>query len=83
MDTKSDNTIQHDKQSDKQTDKQTNLQEVMKDIENRVNPKSLQEGVKLLAEPAKLESIIQSAFTEFQSKVGRPMTYSEMREMMG
>jgi hypothetical protein len=78
MDTKSDNTIQHDKQSDK-----SNLQEVMKDIENRVNPKSLQETGKLLSEPAKLESIIQSAFTEFQSKVGRPMTYSEMREMMG
>ena len=77
MDLKTTTTIQQDI-SDK-----ANLQEVMKDIENKVNPKNLQEGIKLIAEPEKLESIIQSAFTEFQSKVGRPMTYSEMREMMG
>jgi hypothetical protein len=82
MDTKTkmntNNTLQTDKLSDKEY-----LQQVMKDIENKVNPKNVQEGIKLLAEPAKLESIMQSAFTEFQSKVGRPMTYSEMREMMG
>ena len=31
----------------------------------------------------KLEELMQSGFNEFEKKVGRPMTYGEMRELYG
>ena len=65
------------------TSTQVDLDKIKRDIEERVNPKSINEGIGLLNNPDQLQSIIQSAFTEFEQKTGRQMSYSEMREMMG
>jgi hypothetical protein len=59
------------------------ITQIKKDIEERVNPKTIQDGIAMLNAGDNLQSIIQSAFTEFEQKSGRQMTYSEMREMMG
>lgn len=59
------------------------INKIKKDIEERVNPKSLQESMTLLNNPDKLHNTIKTAFSEFEQKTGRIMTYSEMREMMG
>ena len=65
------------------------IETVMKDLEQKVNPKSLQEGISRLNESVKtndlsilLEPMIAGA-KEFESKIGRHMTYSEMRSMWG
>jgi Ca2+-binding EF-hand superfamily protein len=65
------------------------LETVMKDLEQKVNPKSLQEGISLLNESVKtndlsilLEPMIAGS-KEFEAKIGRRMTYSEMRSMWG
>jgi Ca2+-binding EF-hand superfamily protein len=65
------------------------LETVMKDLEQKVNPKSLQEGISRLNESVKtndlsilLEPMIAGS-KEFESKIGRRMTYSEMRSMWG
>ena len=65
------------------------LASVMKDLEQKVNPKSVEESIKMLATAiaTKDNSIIlnplQAGAKEFEKRVGRPMTYSEMREMWG
>ena len=65
------------------------LASVMKDLEQKVNPKSLKESINMLATAiaTKDNSIIfnplQAGAKEFEERVGRPMTYSEMREMWG
>jgi uncharacterized pyridoxal phosphate-containing UPF0001 family protein len=65
------------------------LDDIMKDIEQKVNPKTLNEGVKTLLTAVKTNdssSIIQpmqQGAKDFEERVGRPMTYSEMREMWG
>ena len=59
------------------------IAQIKKDIEDRVNPKTMQDGIALLNNGDKLQNIIQSAFSEFEEKTGRKMSYSEMREMMG
>ena len=65
------------------------LASVMKDLEEKVNPKSVEESIKMLATAiaTKDNSIIlnplQAGAKEFEKRVGRPMTYSEMREMWG
>ena len=59
------------------------MQNVMHDIENTVNFKSVDESMHALKNPDILFSRIQNAFDTFKEKTGRQMTYSEMRYMMG
>jgi len=65
------------------------LQDVMKDLEQKVNPKSAAEGINILTtiEKTNDQSILlkpmQDGANEFKKRVGRNMTYSEMREMWG
>ena len=65
------------------------LQDVMKDLEQKVNPKSVAEGINILTTINKTndQSILlkpmQDGANEFKKRVGRNMTYSEMREMWG
>jgi hypothetical protein len=65
------------------------LEEVMKDLEKKVNPKSSEEGLTQLVnavrnnEMSSLLNPIQEGAKEFEERVGRPMTYGEMRAMWG
>lgn len=65
------------------------IEDVMKDLERKVNPKSKEEGIKKLVTSIKTNdpSIILNPMIQgskiFEERVGRPMTYSEMREMWG
>jgi hypothetical protein len=65
------------------------LQDVMKDLEQKVNPKSVAEGINILTtiektnDPSILLKPMQDGANEFKKRVGRNMTYSEMREMWG
>lgn len=67
----------------------TDIEAVMKDLEQKVNPKSLQEGISQLNtalkmnDPSILLGPMQEGAKEFEAKVGRHMTYSEMRSMWG
>jgi len=63
------------------------LEDVMKDLEQKVNPKPVAEGMSQLAKAVQtndssilLSQMLQGA-KEFEARVGRPMTYSEMRAM--
>jgi hypothetical protein len=65
------------------------VEDVMKDLEQRINPKTIQEGMILLNESVKqnnqsliLEPMLKGA-EEFKERTGRNMTYSEMRMMWG
>jgi hypothetical protein len=62
---------------------QVDLAQLMKNIESEVNPKTLSEGVQLLSKPDELVSRMQSGANQFTEQTGRPMTYSEMRQMYG
>jgi hypothetical protein len=55
----------------------------MDNISNNVNPKTIQEGIGLLNRPDELIARLQSGADQFQAQTGRPMTYSEMRQMFG
>jgi Ca2+-binding EF-hand superfamily protein len=65
------------------------LETVMKDLEQKVNPKSLQEGISRLNDSVKMNDLsillepMIAGSKEFESKIGRRMTYSEMRSMWG
>jgi hypothetical protein len=65
------------------------LQDVMKDLEQKVNPKSVSEGINILTninktnDQSMLLKPMQDGANEFKQRVGRNMTYSEMREMWG
>jgi len=59
------------------------LEEIKRNIESTVNFSSVDEGLDALRNPDLLKNRIQGAFDSFKSQVGRNMTYSEMREMMG
>ena len=65
------------------------VETVMKDLEQKVNSKSCEEGLKQLADalkkndPSKLLLPMQDGAKEFEERVGRPMTYGEMRAMWG
>jgi hypothetical protein len=67
----------------------TDIETVMKDLEQKVNPKSLQEGISQLNtalkmnDPSILLGPMLEGAKEFEAKVGRHMTYSEMRSMWG
>ncbi len=64
-----------------------NVSDVMKDLEEKVNPVS--EGLKQLSAAVKTNDAsgllepIKSGADEFERRVGRPMTYGEMRSMWG
>ena len=65
------------------------LETVMKDLEQKVNPKSPEEGLKQLVnaihnnDVSSLLNPMQEGAKEFEERVGRPMTYGEMRAMWG
>ena len=65
------------------------LEDVMKDLEQKVNPKSGEEGLIQLNKAIEtndasiLLAPMQAGAKEFERRVGRPMTYSEMRAMWG
>ena len=65
------------------------IENVMRDLEQKVNPKNIEEGIVLLVNAINnndhsiLLAPMQSGAKEFEERVGRPMTYSEMREMWG
>jgi len=65
------------------------LEEVMKDLEEKVNPKSPQEGISKLITAVNTNDMsillgpIQQGAKEFEERVGRKMTYGEMRAMWG
>jgi hypothetical protein len=59
------------------------LEQIMGDIESAVNFDSFNDSMYALNNPEFLMNRIQSAFDVFRGKVGRNMTYSEMRYMMG
>ena len=53
------------------------------EIEEAVNPKTIQESIYLLSNPEQLLSRMQEGADLFKEKTGRNMTYAEMREMYG
>ena len=79
-------------------DNNVDVSQVMKDLEHKVNSNAIKitniASNTILANPDKkteiaivltnkLVSSMASGTEEFQKKVGRPMTYSEMRSMWG
>ena len=62
---------------------EVDLEKVMTDIERSANFNSVEEGVQALNNPDTIFTRLQTAFDTFKEIVGRQMTYSEMREMMG
>ena len=61
----------------------SNLTQIMNNISNNVNPKTTQEGLKLVTRPDELIARLQSGADQFKEQTGRNMTYSEMRQMFG
>ena len=65
------------------------VDQVIKDLEQKINPKSIKEGISRIAisstskDSSYLLVTMQNGAKEFEQRVGRPMTYSEMREMWG
>ena len=53
------------------------------EIEENVNPKTIQESIYLLSNPEQLISRTQEGAELFKEKTGRNMSYAEMREMYG
>jgi hypothetical protein len=79
-------TTAQEKSNEKPKEK---LEDVMRDLEEKVNPKSVVEGVTKIVtavqtnDPSILLNPMQAGAKEFEERVGRPMTYSEMRAMWG
>jgi hypothetical protein len=61
----------------------SDLTQIMNNISNNVNPKTTQEGLKLVTRPDELIARLQSGADQFKEQTGRQMTYSEMRQMFG
>ena len=65
------------------------LEDIMRDLEKKVNPKSSVEGIEKLSKALQtndasiLLAPIAEGAKEFEEKVGRKMTYVEMRLMWG
>jgi hypothetical protein len=65
------------------------LESVMKDLSEKVNQKSTEEGVKLLAKAIETNNVsvilepMKAGADEFEKRTGRPPTYAEMRAMWG
>ena len=67
----------------KETELDLDLEKVMGDIEKTANFNSAEEGLHALNNPDTIFTRLQTAFDTFKDIVGRQMTYSEMRNMMG
>ena len=73
----------------KVSDKKESVKDVMKDLEETVNSKSAIECLVLLNTSVETNDMsilidpMKQGAKEFEERVGRPMTYSEMREMWG
>lgn len=69
--------------------KSESLQTVISDLEEKINPKSVQAGVQLLQTAIQTNNVnaliapMEAGAKEFEARVGRPMTYLEMRTMWG
>ena len=61
----------------------SDLTQIMNNISNNVNPKTVNEGLKLVTKPDELIARLQSGADQFKEQTGRNMTYSEMRQMFG
>lgn len=65
------------------------LEDVMKDLEQKVNPKSVVEGIQMLTTAIEKNDVsillapMEQGAKEFEARVGRPMSYTEMRAMWG
>jgi hypothetical protein len=59
------------------------LEQLKSEIENKVNPKTLNESMNLLSNPELLLHTMQEGADLFKEKTGRHMSYSEMRRMYG
>jgi hypothetical protein len=65
------------------------LETVLKDLAERVNPTTLAEGLNRLAvaiemkDSSNIMEPMREGAKEFEERVGRPMTYGEMRQMWG
>lgn len=62
---------------------------IMSEISNKYNPKSVEEGTNILisavmtGDSSSIMAPIINGANEFEQRMGRPMTYSEMRSMFG
>jgi len=65
------------------TNSNNSTSQIMDNISNNVNPKTMQEGIQLINKPDELIARLQSGADQFQAQTGRQMTYSEMRQMFG
>jgi hypothetical protein len=69
--------------------KDEKVEEIKKELEKKVNPKSIQNGISKLTtsvlnnDNSILLDPMKKGSEEFKLKTGRNMTYSEMREMWG
>ena len=59
------------------------LQKIKEHMSKEANPKTQTESTKLLSDGKLLQQTMQTAADNFVKQVGRNMTYSEIREMMG
>jgi hypothetical protein len=59
------------------------LEQMKSEIENKVNPKTLNESMYLLSKPNLLLNRMQEGADLFKEKTGRDMSYAEMRRMYG
>ena len=86
-----DNIGNRNKDKDTNIRKSETLEDIMRDIEQKTNPKSLTDSLILLSKGIQnkdnsvsvITNPISDAFTEFEQRTGRNMTYAEMRMMMG
>lgn len=66
-------------------------EQLKKELEKKYNPSNAKEGLNMLAqsintkpgEQTLIEKNLSDAFKEFEQRTGKPMTYSEMRQMFG
>lgn len=65
------------------------VNKIMNDISNKYNPKSVEEGTNIFisavitGDSSNIMAPIINGANEFEQRMGRPMTYSEMRSMFG
>jgi hypothetical protein len=65
------------------------VNKIMNEISNKYNPKSVEEGANILIsaimtdDSSGIMAPIINGANEFEQRMGRPMTYSEMRSMFG
>jgi len=60
-----------------------NLGQIMNNISININPKTSEEGLKMLNNRNEKIAILLAGRKQFEKQVGRQMTYSEMRQMFG